>query len=174
LMNRGITFKQRNLFFRNLGGGKFEEIGLRAGPGAARMAVTRGLAAGDFNNDGRIDLLVNHMDDTASLLENRTANGNHWITLELVGVKSNRNALGARVKMDDQVQEVRANDSYLSSSDRRIHFGLGQKTAAGRLEIRWPSGAAQEIAAGTLAADCFYRIRESQPPEKLSYPAKSK
>ncbi|GEM_PF-81433 len=167
LMNRGITFRQRNLFFRNLGGGRFEEIGLRAGPGASRLAVTRGLAAGDFNNDGRVDLLVNHMDDTASLLENRTANGNHWITLDLVGVKSNRNALGAVVRLNDQMQEVRANDSYLSSSDRRLHFGLGKKTAISRVEIRWPSGLVQNISAATLAVDGFYKIVEGQAPSKI-------
>jgi hypothetical protein len=158
-LRSGITYRQRNFLFLNQRNGKFRE----AGPPARH--VTRGVASGDFDNDGRMDLLVGHLDGPPALLANRTRNGNHWIGFFLIGVQSNRNAIGALVKVDGQSLEVRANSSYLSSSDRRVHFGLGAAVRARQVEIRWPSGRTQKVE--NLAADAYYQIREGENPRKL-------
>jgi hypothetical protein len=136
-------YRSPRVVFRNLGGGKFEELIEQAGPGIAAAHSSRGCAFGDFDNDGDIDVLVVNLNEPPSLLRNDVTGGNHWIKIKLIGVKSNRSAIGARViaryggKM--QAQEVLAQSSFYSVDDRRLHFGLGlEKTVD--LEIRWPSG----------------------------------
>ncbi len=135
--------KTPRVVFRNLGGGKFEELIEEAGPGVAAAHASRGCAFGDFDNDGDIDILVVNLNEPPSLLRNDLRGSNHWLKVKLVGVKSNRSAIGARVvaryggKM--QAQEILGQSSYLSVHDRRLHFGLGAAEEAG-LEIRWPNG----------------------------------
>src|SRR5207244_48234 len=123
--------------------------------------VTRGLAIGDYDNDGRLDVLDNSQNMPAALYHNTGALG-HFITIRLEGVRSNRDAAGAlvfaTVSGRRSVSEVRDGSSYASSSDRRIHFGLGSAKTVEKLEIRWPSGARQTFT--NVAADRFYYVRE--------------
>ena len=148
----GITYAQRPLLFRNLGKGRFEEIGQSTGAALQRKRVGRGLAVGDFDNDGYLDLLVSNLDDSPELLRNlgtRRGGAGHWLRIKAVGTRSNRDGFGARVEVTAgpliQTGEVRANSSYLSASDPRLHFGLGSATRADRIVIRWPSGATDTL-----------------------------
>jgi hypothetical protein len=154
-------YKTPCVVFRNLGGGKFEELFEEAGPGIAEAHSTRGLAFGDFDNDGDMDILIMNMNEPPSLLRNDMKGGNHWLKVLLIGVASNRSAIGAQVVATygerKQAQAVTAQSSYLSVNDRRLHFGLGpEKTAS--LEIRWPNGALEK--APDVAADQLVVIRE--------------
>jgi hypothetical protein len=149
------------VLFRNLGDGKFEELFEEAGPGIAELHSSRGLAFGDFDNDGDLDILIMNMNEPPSLLRNDMKPGNHWLKVLLIGVTSNRSAIGAQVVATygarKQAQAVMAQCSYLSVNDRRLHFGLGpEKTAS--LEIRWPNGAVERVA--DVAADRLVVIRE--------------
>jgi hypothetical protein len=136
------------VLFRNLGGGKFEELTDEGGPGLRAVHSSRGCAYGDFDNDGDVDLLIVNLNEPPSLLRNDVKGDQRWIKVKLVGVKSNRSAIGARVlarygdKM--QAQEVIAQSSFLSSHDRRLHFGLGSAKTVD-LDIRWPSGIRQSF-----------------------------
>ena len=138
------------VLFRNLGGGKFEELLTEGGPGISDAHCSRGCAFGDFDNDGDIDILVVNLNEPPSLLRNDVKGSNRWIKVKLQGVKSNRSAIGARVvaryggKM--QAQEVVAQSSFLSVNDPRLHFGLGAAQTAD-LEIAWPSGIKQSFKA---------------------------
>jgi hypothetical protein len=134
------------VIFRNLGGGKFEELIGEGGPGIEEAHASRGVAFGDFDNDGDIDILIMNQNEPPSLL----------LKVKLVGTKSNRSAIGATVVASyggkKQAQAVMAQSSYLSVHDRRLHFGLGTAAAAD-LEIRWPNGAREtipQVAAGQL------------------------
>jgi hypothetical protein len=144
------------VIFRNLGQGKFEELIGEGGPGIEEAHASRGAAFGDFDNDGDIDILIMNQNEPPSLLRNDVSGNNHWLKVKLVGTKSNRSAIGATVIASyggkKQAQAVMAQSSYLSVSDLRLHFGLGQAGAAD-LEIRWPNGARENIpnvAAGQL------------------------
>jgi enediyne biosynthesis protein E4 len=147
--------------FRNLGNGRFEELIAEAGPGVAALHSSRGCAFGDFDNDGDIDILVMNMNEPPSLLRNDVSSANRWLKVRLIGVKSNRSAIGARVTLryggKRQVQEVLSQSSFYSSSDRRLHFGLGPELRAD-LDIRWPGGAVEQLSA--VAADQLITIRE--------------
>jgi hypothetical protein len=147
--------------FRNLGGGKFEELLEQAGPGVAAVHSSRGCAFGDFDNDGDVDVLVVNLNEPPSLLRNDVSGGFHWIKVKLIGVKSNRSAIGARVLAryggKVQAQEVLAQSSFYSVNDPRLHFGLGQEGTVD-LEIRWPSGAKDVLT--KLKADRIITVKE--------------
>ena len=149
------------ILFRNRGDGTFAEMGSEAGPGIVARHCGRGLAFGDFDNDGDMDALIMNVNEPPSLLRNDAPAGNHWIKIRLEGVKSNRSAIGARVLAryggKVQAQEVLSQSSYLSASDPRLHFGLGAATTAD-IEIRWPLGLVEKYR--TLAADQLVTIRE--------------
>lgn len=141
---------------RNLGDGKFEQLMDEAGPGVIELHVSRGCAFGDFDNDGDIDILIMNQNEPPSLLRNDVTGSGNWLKVKLVGTKSNRSAIGARVTASyagrRQAQGVLAQSGYLSVSDRRLHFGLGQAKSAD-LEIRWPNGnneIVKQVAAGQL------------------------
>jgi len=141
-------YKTPNVVFRNLGRGKFEELFDLAGPAMQELHSSRGAAFGDFDNDGDVDILVMNMNEPPSLLRNDVGGGHHWLKVLLLGVDSNRSAIGAQVLarygQTVQAQAVLAQSSYLSVNDRRLHFGLGaEKTAT--LEIRWPNGKDERI-----------------------------
>ncbi|HYW44605.1 MAG TPA: CRTAC1 family protein [Bryobacteraceae bacterium] len=154
-------YKTPNVVFRNLGGGKFEELLQEAGPGIAEAHSSRGTAFGDFDNDGDIDILVMNMNEPPSLLRNDVSGTDHWLKVLLVGTASNRSAIGAQVVVSygerKQAQAVLAQSSYLSVNDRRLHFGLGSATTAS-VEIRWPNGGHENVA--EVAADRLVVIRE--------------
>jgi len=145
----GITNAQRALLFHNLRDGRFEEVGLRAGPALGQRRVGRGLAVADINNDGALAVLISNLDGSPTLLRNVSKPRGHWINLKLIGTRSNRDAYGARVEIVargmKQVDEVRANSSYLSASDARLHFGLGSATRVDQVIIRWPSGLVEKL-----------------------------
>jgi len=147
----GVTYAERPLLFRNLGYGKFEEIGVHAGGPLARRYVARGAATADFFNDGREGLLVSVLDGSPLLLRNQTAKGGHWLRIKTVGTRSNRDGFGARVEVKTgaltQTAEVRANSSFESASDPRLHFGLGAANHVDSIVVHWPSGAVDRIGA---------------------------
>jgi hypothetical protein len=154
-------YRTPRVVFRNLGGGKFEELIEQAGPGIAAAHSSRGCAFGDFDNDGDIDVLVVNLNEPPSLLRNDVSGGNHWIKVKLVGVKSNRSAIGARVVAryggKVQAQEVLAQCSFYSVDDRRLHFGLGPEKTVD-LEIRWPSGGKDVLS--DVKADRIITVKE--------------
>ena len=124
--------------------------------------VGRGLAALDFDNDGNVDFVVENLDGQPILLRNTGEPGNHWVTFELAGIKSNRLALGARVTIHaggvTQTDEVRSGGSYLSQNDLRIHFGLAKAVRIDAVEVRWPSGKLESLKG--MEADHFYSVLE--------------
>lgn len=154
-------FKSPRIVFRNLRNGKFEELLDQAGPGVAAAHASRGCAFGDFDNDGDIDVLIMNLNEPPSLLRNDMTGSNHWLKVKLIGTKSNRSAIGARVtahyggKM--QAQEVLSQASFFSANDLRLHFGLGA-TEKADLEVRWPNGGTERIA--NVAAGHLITIRE--------------
>ena len=154
-------YRTPNVLFRNLGGGKFEEMFDAAGPGILETHSGRGVAFGDFDNDGDLDILIVNQNEPPTLLRNDVSGDHHWLKVLLEGVKSNRSAIGAQVVASygdrKQSQAVMAQSSYLSVNDRRLHFGLGPAKSA-KLEIRWPSGARETIE--EVAADQLVVIRE--------------
>jgi enediyne biosynthesis protein E4 len=148
--------KTPRVVFRNLGNGTFEELMDEAGPGVSAAHCSRGCAFGDFDNDGDLDILIVNLNEPPSLLRNDVRGSNHWLKIKLVGTKSNRSAIGARVVVrygkKGQVQEVLSQSSFYSANDSRLHFGLGAEKTAD-VAIRWPSGLREElkdVAAGQL------------------------
>jgi enediyne biosynthesis protein E4 len=138
-------YRQRMLFYRNLHDGTFTECASEMGSSLAERRASRGAAFGDYDEDGDVDVIVNNLDGPPTLLRNDGgSSAGHWIKLKLAGTKSNRNAVGARVTLKagglTQIDEVRAGDSYLSHSDWRLHFGLGNAKSVDEITIKWPSG----------------------------------
>jgi hypothetical protein len=146
----GTTWAQRPQLFRNLNGSQLTVVPPATNSGLADVITGRGAAFGDLWNDGHIDVVINNIDATPALLRNVVKNGNHWITLKLIGgPKSPRDAIGAKVFLTSggirQRADVLSGGSYGSSSDLRVHFGLGQATSVQKVEIQWPSGKKQQI-----------------------------
>jgi predicted nucleotidyltransferase len=159
----GTKYKQRSQILRN-DGKRFRDVGASSGPGLAIERSARGAAFGDYDNDGDVDVLVINMHEPPTLLRNETT-GQHWLSLHLVGTRSNRDGIGARVLVEaggrKQTLEVGGDGSYLSHSDTRASIGLGAATRADRVEIRWPSGRVDT--ATNVAANRFYVAREGSP-----------
>jgi enediyne biosynthesis protein E4 len=156
--------------FHNRGDRTFEEIGSAAGVNDGPLKSRRGTAFGDINNDGNLDVVVFNAAGPPTLFLNETENANHRILLRLVGTKSNRSAIGARVAVTTaammQIDEVRAGGSYNSCNDSRLHFGLGSEAKISKMEVRWPSGAMQEF--HDVAADAIYEVKEGQELRKVA------
>ena len=140
----GITYAERNLLFHNQHDGMFQEVGLGSGPGLAIKKVSRGLATADYDNDGDLEFMISNMNGSPDLIRHARKNANHSILIKTEGVKSNRDGIGTKVRVIagglTQYDEVRSGGSYLSSSDLRLHFGLGAAAKIDRLELTWPSG----------------------------------
>jgi hypothetical protein len=153
--------KTPRVIFRNLRNGTFEELIESAGPAVAAAHCSRGCAFGDFDNDGDVDVLIVNLNEPPSLLRNDLTGTGHWLKVKLVGTRSNRSAIGARVTAryagKIQAQEVLSQSSFYSVNDPRLHFGLGEAAFAD-LEIRWPSGDRENLT--RVAANRFLTIRE--------------
>jgi hypothetical protein len=158
------SYKQLNLLLQNDGTGKFKEIGAVSGPGFALKKASRALAVGDIDNDGDLDLLIANAGDTADLLRNDGGNRENSLLVRTVGSKSNRDGIGARLKLTIGtrvlLRYVKAGSSYLAQNDIRVHFGMGNAASAERLEILWPSGAVDELR--DIAANQIVTVREGE------------
>jgi len=167
LTNPQLRYREPMLLARNTGHG-FVDVSAASGKIFHEAWVARGLAIGDLDNDGRVDAVVSTNDGPAYVIHNETKTDNHWLTLELVGHKSNRDAIGAVVKIvtpkGPQWATVTTAGSYLSASDKRLHFGLGADAGVQSLEVRWPSGIRQTRK--DVHGDQFLKIEE---PRELSW-----
>ncbi len=163
----GAAFRERRFLYYNLGNGKFRDISKDSGPGLQQPMSGRGLAIADLWNDGRLEEVVNNLSDLPLLLVNVAKNNNHWLGLKLTGTRSNRDAIGARVTLHGPhrtwVDEVRSGSSYNSSSDLRLHFGLGSETKINSIEVRWPNGQSETFDAPGI--DQYLDITEGRGRE---------
>ena len=157
-----IHYKDRAILYQNMGDGRFRDISERSGAAVLEKHSSRGAAFGDIDNDGSVQIAVNNQNEAPSLLKQEKTPPGHWITVKLTGTRSNRSAIGARVRVTAgghrQTQEVRSGGSYLSQNDLRLHFGLGEAAEADRVEIRWPNGGVQAVE--KAAANRVITIRE--------------
>jgi len=158
------NYRQRNFVHKNNRDGTFTEIGLQLGAPFLEKQVGRGVAFGDIDNDGDVDVVINNLDGAPQLLRNDGGNANNSVLIKTIGVKSNRDGIGARVKVISgdltQIDEVRSGDSYLSQSDLRLHFGLEKKSKIDLIEVRWPSGVVDRVADATV--NKILTIKEGQ------------
>lgn len=157
-----IHYKDHAILYHNEGNGKFADVSSAAGPAFAELHSARGAAFGDIDNDGTVEVAVNNQNDTPSLYKESGAAPGHWILLKLRGTRSNRSGIGARVTVVTgahiQYSEVRSGGSYLSQSDLRLHFGLGEAKTVDSIQIEWPSGVKQMLK--SQAADRILEIVE--------------
>jgi hypothetical protein len=144
------AYAERSLVFRNQGDGSFADVTPTAGEAMGTRRVGRGAAFGDYDEDGRLDVVVSTINDRAVLLHNEGGGGNHWLTVKLVGTRTNRDAIGARVVVragaSVRLREIHGGASYLSQSDLRAHFGMGRLATVPSLEVRWPGGSTERFA----------------------------
>ena len=158
----GARYREPTNLLLNERNGTFCDAGALAGPAIQQPRVSRGLAVADLDNDGNLDLVVENLDGSPTILHNDGIAGNHWVSFELAGTKSNRLAIGARITLTaggiKQMDEVRSGGSYLSQNDLRVHFGLGKVQKIDGVEVRWPSGHVDKLL--NLQADKFYSILE--------------
>jgi len=163
-VNPEYKFKTPRVVYRNLGNGSFEEVSDLSGAPVLEPHSSRGCAFGDFNNDGNVDVLILNMSEPPSLLLNQNRSGHHWLSIKLLGTRSNRSAIGARVAVTAggrrQVREVLSGSSYISQSDLRQHFGLGQAKSVDQIEVRWPSGLIDRLPG--VDADQFIVVEEGR------------
>ncbi len=161
------TYAQRDQLFRNNGDGTYTEVSAMSGAYFSQAYVGRAAAAGDYDNDGDMDIFIMNSNQRAILLRNDGGGRNNWIRIKLVGTRSNRDGIGARVRLtadgDTQIAEVKSGSSYASGSDQRLLFGLGQRTHVDGIEIRWPSGITQQIK--DIACNQTITITESKSPK---------
>ncbi len=158
----GARYREPKNLYMNLENGTFCDAAKQAGPAIQEDRVSRGVGLGDLDNDGNVDIVVEDLDGAPMVLHNEGIPGRHWVSFELAGTKSNKLAIGAKLKLVaggmTQTEEVRSGGGYISQHDLRIHFGLGAATKIDSLEIRWPSGKVETIT--NLAADKFYSVLE--------------
>ena len=163
LVEGGAPFREPLLLFRNKKYKTFEDVTALAGLNRLPPASRRGLAVGDVNNDGKLDVLLLNVGEAPTLLINRTQSSRHAVMFRLVGTKSNKAAIGARMVVSagqgiSQMAEVRSGSSYLSQNDLRLHFGLGEVAVVRSAQVLWPSGKVETYEG--LAADFVYTIVE--------------
>jgi enediyne biosynthesis protein E4 len=161
-LRESSSYEQLNLLLRNDGTGKFTNVGPASGPGFGLKKPSRALATGDIDNDGDLEILVSNVGTTADLLRNDGGNRGNSLLVRTIGTKSNRDGIGARMKLSVGgkilLRDVKAGSSYLAQNDLRVHFGLGQAQRAERLEVRWPSGVVDAIE--NVQANQILTVRE--------------
>ena len=159
-----LTYRQPRILYRNLGNGRFEDVSTASGPAIRAENLGRGCAFGDFDNDGDVDIIINNLDGPPTLLRNDGGNRYSSILVKCVGTRSNRSAIGARVKITtagrSQIGEVMSGSSYYSQSDLRLHFGLGSASKADVVDIAWPSGTQETFR--DLPANHLFVIHETK------------
>jgi hypothetical protein len=169
----GSSFQEPRILYHNNGDGTFSDVSSAAGSGITAAASSRGLAVGDLWNDGSMSAVVSNMNALPSLLVNQVRNSNHWIAIRAVGTKSNRDGIGARIRVKTGtrilVDEIRSGSSYDSNSDMRVHFGLGASAKIDGVEVRWPSGMVERFV--NLPVDRIHMVREGSGE---AVPAESK
>ncbi len=157
-------YRQRKLLHRNNRDGTFSEVAMQSGSALAEERASRGTAFGDIDNDGDTDVIINDLDGPPQLLRNDGGNRNNSVLIKTIGVKSNRDGIGARVKVVSgnltQVDEVRSGGSYLSQNDLRLHFGLEKRTTVDTIEVRWPSGVVDTVTG--IRANKIVTIKEGK------------
>ena len=162
--NPRYPYRGPRFLFRNLGDGRFENITQQSGPGLTTAHSSRGCAFGDFDNDGDMDVLVMNMNEPPSLIRADVSTGNHWLKIKLIGVESNRGAIGARVIVKAggrlQAQEMSSQSSYYSVNDFRLHFGLGKAETVEEVTIRRPNGKTEVLQ--DLAVNRLVKVREGE------------
>ena len=165
-------YLEPKLMFRNTGNGTFENVSGRMGADFQLPKASRGVAVGDFDNDGDLDILVNNNGQAPQLLRNDGGNGNHWLSILLIGTRSNRDGVGARIKLSAgtliQYDQKKGGMSYQSAQDPRLHFGLGSHTLIDLLEIDWPTGAKTKLE--NIKADQIIAIQEGAGIVERSFP----
>jgi hypothetical protein len=158
-----IGYEQRKVVYRNAGG-RFDDVTMRLGAPATTPKAGRGTAFGDLDNNGTTDVVVNNIHDTPDVFLTTAASNHHWLVVRLIGTRSNRNAIGARVRVTTgevtQIREVQGGGSYLSQNDLRVHVGLGAAVVVDRIEVRWPSGLEEGWTA--VAPDRLLTLREGE------------
>ena len=155
-------YLEPRLLYHNNSNGTFSDISENAGPGITATTSGRGLAVGDFRNDGQLSVVINNMNAKPSLLVNSLRSGNHWIAFKTVGTRSNRDGIGAKITVKagkrTLVDEVRSGSSYISQNDMRVHFGLGSATKIDYVQVRWPSGLVERF--DKLPPDAIHVLKE--------------
>jgi enediyne biosynthesis protein E4 len=151
-------YKQPNSIFANLGDGTFRDVSADAGLDSAPAKAHRGSAYADFDNDGKIDVVVSALGGPAELWQNVSPDNNHWLVLKLVGSRSNRDGIGARIQLGKQSNHMTTSVGYGSSSSQGVHFGTGKLERVEKIEIRWPSGIVQVLK--DVKTDQFLEVRE--------------
>jgi hypothetical protein len=165
-----LSYREPLLLAKNTSS-SFVDVSATAGSVFSQAWSARGLAIGDIDNDGRVDAVVTTNDGPAHVLHNDTSTQNHWLTLKLIGHESNRDAIGAEITIvtpdGQQLATVTTAGSYLSSSDKRVHFGLGNNATVKRIDIRWPSGIRQTLT--NVPGDRIVEIAEPLSRERESH-----
>jgi hypothetical protein len=159
-----VKYREPMQLFKNQRNGTFEDVSAASGLVQMPLASHRGTAFGDINNDGNIDFVTLNVGQPPTVVINRTRNENHRVLFRLVGTKSNRAAIGARITVHAgklvSINEVKAGSSYLSQNDLRLHFGLGAEKVMQTVEVRWPNGEVETM--HNVAADAIYTVYEGQ------------
>jgi hypothetical protein len=159
-----VNYKEPKVLYRNLRNGHFEDVSSKMGPALRVENLGRGCAFGDFDNDGDVDIIVNNLDGPPTLLRNDGGNKNNCMMIKCIGMRSNRSAIGTRVKVTSgehsQIDEVMSGSSYYSQNDFRLHFGLGRASQAERVEVVWPSGVKESFT--NLPANHLFVLQETK------------
>src|SRR5207244_13399597 len=162
LYHNEVSYQEPMLMFRNLGAGKFAKTSESLGPDFVRPIAGRGLAIADYDNDGDIDIITNNRGGYPSLLRNDGGSSNHWLTVKLIGTRSNRDGIGSSLKLSSEgfvhVEQAKGGMSYMSASDPRIHFGLGKRTKIDFLEVAWASGQVDRLT--SVPVDQIIAVKE--------------